>query len=173
MKTQAMGWLAAAVVAAGLNANYHQGGMPWAHRIADRVTHNTEAVVALATGHADRFLAEAQLAKAQDKTSCPFHTVMARMRSRLAHSQARFDSFDDRIEAREQAQAAHIAARRERLQAQITRIRIPAVAMPPVVVAIPKIDVCRRIHVNVPQIPRIKAPAAPVIHIDLPDPGTV
>jgi len=174
MKTQAMGWLAAAVVAAGLNASYHQGGMQWAHHIADRVTHNTEAVIALATGHADRFLAEAELAKAQDETSsCPFRAVMARVQRRLARSQARFDRFDDRIEARKEAQAARIETQRALMEARITKIHIPAAAMPPVVVALPKMDVCPRIHVNIPQIPRIKVPAPPVIRIDLPDPGTV
>jgi hypothetical protein len=60
MKTQAWGWLAAAVVAAGLNASYHDGGLQWAHRVTNRIEHRTAAVVALATGHADRFLAEAK-----------------------------------------------------------------------------------------------------------------
>jgi len=173
MKTQAMGWLAAAVVAAGLNANYHQGGMRWAHHIADSVTHNTQAVVALATGHADRFLAETQVAKAQAETSsCPFHAAMARVQRRLARSQARFARFDD-IMAREEGQAARIEARRARMEAQIAKIRIPAVAMPPVAVRTSKIEVCPRIRVNVPRIPSIKLPATPVIHIDVPDPGTL
>ena len=61
MKTQAWGWLTAAVLAAGLNASYHDGGMQWAHRIADRVEHNSNAVLALATGHADEFVTEARV----------------------------------------------------------------------------------------------------------------
>jgi hypothetical protein len=61
MKTQAWGWLAAAVLAAGLNASYHDGGLQWAHEVADRVEHSSAAVLALAGGHADQFLAEARL----------------------------------------------------------------------------------------------------------------
>ena len=55
--TQAWGWLAAGVLAAGLNAAYHDGGLEWAHRIADRVQHGSAAVVALAGGRADQFVA--------------------------------------------------------------------------------------------------------------------
>jgi hypothetical protein len=113
MKTHAMGWLAAAVLAAGLNASYHQGDMRWAHLIAARVTHNTEAVIALATGHADQFLAEAQVVKTQDEvSSCRFQQAMARVQSRLDRSQARFERLGDAMTAREEAQAARIEARR-------------------------------------------------------------
>lgn len=172
MKTQAMGWLAAAVVAAGLNASYHQGDMPWAHRIADRITHNTEAVIALATGNADRFLAEAEVVNAQDEVaSCRFQQALARVQSRIEHSQARFDRFDDAMQAREEAQAARLEAQRVRIEARMARIRIPAVAVTPVVVRTPRIDACPRIHVNIPRIPRIRIPATPAIHVDIPSAG--
>ena len=46
MKTQAWGWLAAAVLAAGLNSSYHDGGLQWAHEIVGSVQHNTGAVLA-------------------------------------------------------------------------------------------------------------------------------
>jgi hypothetical protein len=174
MKTQAMGWLAAAVLAAGLNANYHQGGMPWAHRIANRVVHNSEAVLALATGHADQFLAEAQVVNAQDEvSSCRLQSALARVQSRIARSEARFDRFDDRMQAREESQAARIEAQRARIEAQIAKIRIPAVAMNPVVVRTPRVDVCPRIHVSVPRIPAIRIPATPVVHLNLSDAGTI
>lgn len=61
MKTQAWGWLAAAALAAGLNASYHDGGMQWLHHAVDQVEHSSAAVLALADGHADQFLAEARL----------------------------------------------------------------------------------------------------------------
>jgi len=182
MKTQAMGWLAAAVVAAGLNASYHQGGMEWAHQIADQVGHNTEAVIALATGRADRFLAEAQVAKAEDEdqtevSSCRLQTALARVQTRIARSEARFASLDDVMSAREQAQAARIDAQRARIEARVearvARIRIPAVAVNPVVVRVPQVDVCPRIRVNVPRLPVIRVPATPVIHIDVPGAGPV
>jgi hypothetical protein len=61
MKTQAWGWLAAAALAAGLNASYHDGGLQWVHQAVDQVEHGSAAVLALAAGHADQFLAEARL----------------------------------------------------------------------------------------------------------------
>jgi hypothetical protein len=61
MKTQAWGWLAAGVLAAGLNASYHDGGLQWLHQAVDQVEHGSAAVLALAGGHADLFLAEARL----------------------------------------------------------------------------------------------------------------
>src|SRR5215469_1149640 len=113
MKTQAWGWLGAAVLAAGLNSSYHDGGLQWAHEIADRVQHNTSAVLALATGRADQFLAEARmlnLDRAADRTDaqvdiadnqvgenqiaenqaphCPFSSAWARAKNSFDHSQA-------------------------------------------------------------------------------------
>src|SRR5579864_3034926 len=161
MKTQALGWLAAAVVAAGVNASYHQGGLEWAHRIADQVGHNTEAVMALATGRADRFLEEVQVVKAQDQVaSCRFATAMARVQSRIARSEARFEGFEA-ISAREEVQLARIEANRARIAARVARTRIPAVAVTPVVVRIPKVDVCPRVRVNLPRLPQIRMPEVP------------
>jgi hypothetical protein len=60
MKTQAWGWLGAAVLAAGLNASYHDGGLEWAHNAVDQIQHRSAAVLALASGRADQFLAEAK-----------------------------------------------------------------------------------------------------------------
>ena len=174
MKTQAMGWLTAAVVAAGLNASYHQGGMQWAHRIADQVGYKTGVVLALATGHADRLLADAQLAQAQNEvSSCRMRTALARVESQIERSQARFDHFDEVMVTREEIRAARMEAQRARIEAQMAKIRIPAVAMNPVLVRTPKIDVCPRIHVIVPRMPAIKVPATPAIHIDIPDASTI
>lgn len=66
MRTQAWGWLTAGIVAAALNAGYHQGSYQWLHRIAEDATHNSEAVIALASGRADEFLAEARLLTVAD-----------------------------------------------------------------------------------------------------------
>jgi len=174
MKTQAMGWLVVAVVAAGLNASYHQGGMPWAHRIADRVGYKTGVVLALATGHADRLLADAQVAQAQDEvSSCRMHTALARVERRIERSQARFDHFDEVMAAREEIRSARIEAQRARIEAQIAKMRIPAVALNPVVVPTPRIEVCPRVHVRVPRVPVIKMPAMPDVHVDLSDASSI
>src|SRR5690348_14555414 len=96
MKTQAWGWLAAAVLAAGLNSSYHEGGMQWAHEIVDRVAHNTGAVLALATGRADQFMTEARLLNVErHKSQCPLAAAMAQVQSSFDQPNAEID----RIEA--------------------------------------------------------------------------
>jgi hypothetical protein len=175
MKTQALGWLAAAVVAAGLNASYHDGGLEWAHQIADRVEHNAAAVVALATGRAGQFLAEARWVGARDETaSCPWSTILAQAQTRVARTENRFAQIEV-MSAREQAQLARLEANRARIEALVAartaRIRIPAVAVSPV--SIPEVEIpaiCPRVRVKVPRLPRIPAP---VIHVQTLSEGPV
>jgi hypothetical protein len=98
MKSKAYGWLAAAVLAAGLNASYHDGGLEWAHRAVDGVGRNVSAVLALASGHADQFLAEAQLATAKTETpACRLTTAWARIQTRLAQGQTRLARMQSRF----------------------------------------------------------------------------
>src|SRR5215467_14138392 len=129
MKTQAWGWLAAAVLAAGLNSSYHEGGLEWAHEIAGGVEHNTKAVLALATGRADQFLAEARMLKLDRETDrievaenqaphCPLAAVMARVQSHFANSEAQFDRFQ-RLSDREQARFDRLEASRARVEARL------------------------------------------------------
>jgi hypothetical protein len=169
MKTQAMGWLIAGVLAAGLNASYHDGGLQWAHELADRVEHGSAAVVALASGNAERFLSEAQLVAAKNETaSCRLSTALARAQARLARRESRF-SFDG-MTARQDAQLAWLDANSDRIQAQVDAIRIPAVAFRPVVVRVPEVRVCPRIHlnpihVNVPRTPSVQV-SVPQIDVE-------
>lgn len=119
MKTQAWGWLAAAVLAAGLNSSYHEGGMQWAHEIVDRVGHNTGAVLALATGRADQFLAEARMLRVdRQEPECPFAAAMAEAQRSFDQSQSEFDRFQA-LSDREQAQLARLEAKRARIKAQV------------------------------------------------------
>src|SRR5208282_2459665 len=48
------------------NGFYQDGGFAWAHRGADRIESRSAAVLALASGRAERFLAEARIVNAQD-----------------------------------------------------------------------------------------------------------
>lgn len=174
---QAYAWLAAGVLAAGLNASYHDGGLQRVHEIADRVEQNSAAVLTLASGHADQFLSEMQSLTARQQTaSCPLSTPLARVRVRLAHSefattQAGFDRFEAMAD-REQAQVERMEARRARIEVQVARIRIPAVALSPVVFTAPKVE-CPRVRVNLPRLPRIQVPAVPVIRIETASAGPV
>ena len=173
MKTQAWGWLATAVLAAGLNSNYHNGGLQWLHDAADRVQHNTDAVLALATGHADRFLAEAQLASAQSSPSCPVSSALAAIRRSIApvhNQQERFQM----MTAREEEALARLEANRARMEARLVRLNM--VNFTPVMMRGPRV-VCPRVHVSVPQIPAMRMPVmkmpAPAIHIEYSEAGPV
>jgi hypothetical protein len=167
MKTQAWGWLIAGVLAAGLNASYHDGGLQWAHELADRVEHGSAAVVALASGNAERFLAEAQLVAAKNETaSCRLSAALARAQARLARRESRFSHFDG-MTARQDAQLAWLDANSDRIQAQVDAqtARIPAVNFRPVVVRVPEVPVCPRIHLN--NI-RVNVPRIPAVHVSVP-----
>ena len=164
---QAWGWLVAGVLAAGLNASYHNGGLQWAHQAVDQITdqveYRSQAVLALASGDADRFLAASRMLTAQNGTaSCPLATSMARVQNRVALSQARLNL----MSAREEAQLGRLEANRARMEAQIeaqvARIRIPAMAFNPVAVRVPA---CPRIRVEVPRAPMVRIPA-PVIQVE-------
>jgi hypothetical protein len=173
MKTQAWGWLAIAVLAAGLNAGYHDGGLRWAHRIVGRVGHSTSAVLALGTGRADQFLAEARIIAAhRHSSSCPLEAAAAEMQAALAPEETNFAEFEQ-MTARQEARLAKMQAERARLEARLIRIRIPAVALNRIEVPAPRVSVCPRIRVNIPRMPMIKVPASPVIHIDTGNLGPV
>jgi hypothetical protein len=174
MKTQAWGWLVAAVMAAGLNASYHDGAFEWTHQVVDQVKHNSAAVLALASGRADRFLAEARLTADQEEAhSCRWATTLARIQTRAARTENRFAHFQAR-NAEQEAQFARLEADRARIEAEVAaqtaRIRIPNAAFNPV--SLPTIDVCPRVHVNLPRMPHVHIPA-PDIHIEMPSAGPV
>jgi hypothetical protein len=169
MKTQPWGWLAAAVLAAGLNSSYHNGGLEWAHRVADRMQHNTGAVLALATGNMDRFLAEAQVVSAQNSHSCPFSSALAAVRHSIAPMHSEQERFEA-MTAREEAAMARMEARRARMEAQMVRVNMAN--FNPVAVRIPRV-VCPRVHVSVPRMPVMRMPATPDVHIEYSGPGPV
>jgi hypothetical protein len=171
--TQAWGWLIAGVLAAGLNASYHNGGLQWAHQVANRVQYGSAAVSALASGRADQFLTEARLMTVQDRpvqdqnVSCRVATNMARVQSKIDRSQAAFD----RMGALSERQQARLEAQRDRMEARITgqmeHLRITTADFAPVALrAMPSPVVCPRVRVSVSQMPRIEIPAAPVVHVE-------
>jgi len=194
MKTQAWGWLTAAVLAAGLNSSYHNGGLQWAHQIADRVEHNSNAVLALATGRADQFLAEARMLNAVDAADratdvdttdqqeaaqnaharCPFSTAMAEVESTFDSSPSGFDH-SQVLSDREQARFTRLQAKRVRIEnevrARLARVRIQTADFNPVTVDLPQVR-CPRVRVHIPRMPRINVPA-PDVHVEFSGPGPV
>lgn len=192
MKAKAWGWLTAAVLAAALNSSYHNGGLQWAHEIADRVEHNTGAVLALATGRADQFLAEARMLNADstiesamntEAPQCPFAVTTSDLQDSFDKSQDQFQFKFERFQAlsdREQARLERLAEKRVRIEnqvrAKLAHIRIPEANFAPVVVRIPEVHVpeidCPRVRVNVQRMQRIKVPA-PEVHVEYSGPGPV
>jgi hypothetical protein len=160
--TQAWGWLAAGVLALGLNGIYHDGAA-WAHRavghVIDRLAERTGPVLALASGRADLFLARTKMAVATDETSsCRFATAMARVQTRMARTQTGFAHFEV-MSARQEAALARLEADRARIEAQLERVRFTPVAFDAMKVPV----VCPRVRVNsprvsIPQIPVVKVP---------------
>jgi len=180
MKTQALGWLTAAVLAAGLNASYHDGGLEWAHRMADRVEHSSAAVLALASGHAGQFLAEARLVSDQiaepvivepvATPSCHWATAVARAQAKMARAQSKFAQVES-MSDREQAHWARMEANRERfearIEAQTAHLQERMAGFNPVVLKTLEIPThCQRIRINVPQTPTIHIPT-PAIDVNV------
>jgi hypothetical protein len=173
--TQAWGWLTAGVLAAGMNASYHDGGLQWAHQVADRVEHSSAAVLALASGHADQFLSEAGMLTARDETSsCRLATALTRVQTRIERSQTGFDV----MSSREEAQLARLEANRARMEAQIeaqtAHFRMATANFAPLALkAIPAPVVCPRVRVNIPRLPMMKMRAVPQSHIEIAGMGPV
>jgi hypothetical protein len=189
MKTQAWAWLTAGVVALGLNGFYLDGGVAWAHRIADRISDRSDFVVQRVSDRADQFLAEVRMSAGRNETaSCPLSTALAGFQSRMARSrfaqnQTRFAQTKiagfERMTAREEAQAARLEASRARAEArvearvdaQVARMSFAPAAFERVVMDPVKIRVvCPRVQVNVPavRIPVVNIPRMPVIRIPAP-----
>ncbi len=186
--TQAYAWLAAGVLAAGLNASYHDGGLQRVHEIVDRVEQSSAAVLTLASGHADQFLSEMRWQTARGQSgSCPLATTLARVQTGLARTQlaetqlaqselARTDARTrarlDRFEAMADRERARIEVNRARIEAQAARIRIPAMAFKPMVFSAPNVE-CPRVRLSVPRLPTIQVPEIPVIHIETASAGPI
>ena len=177
---QAWGWLFAGVVAAGLNASYHDGGLQWIHRAVSDVNYNVGAVLALASGRADQFAAELQTASVQNETSnCRFANALARVQSKLARKHVDFDRFQAMTD-REQAQLDRWEARRVRVENRLAAIQVRTANFAPMMNITPAdfkmIDVpvnCPRVRVNIPRMPTVKMPEIPAVHAEVVSPGPV
>ncbi len=187
---QAWGWLAAGVLAAGLNANYYDGGFQWAHRIADRIGQNSTAVLALASGQVDQLLTEAPILTARDQpASCRVSTALARVQTRIAQTRivqtriARAEAGFDRFAAmsdKQEAQLEQLEANRERMKALIMvkpfQVRLAPAAFAPLVLQSGPV-ICPRVRVDIPQVPmmmmKMKTTPIPSVHIEMPGAGPV
>jgi hypothetical protein len=169
MKAEAWGWLAAGVLALGLNGIYHDGGAVWMHRNVDRViaqiSNQSAAVLVLAAGRADWLMVKAHLAAARNETaSCRMATAMARAQSKMARMHNGMADFEA-MSAREEAGLARLEADRARIEGQMARVSYSA--FDPVKVRV----FCPRVRVEIPQvrIPSVNIPRIPAVHVAVPD----
>jgi hypothetical protein len=114
--TQAWGWLIAGVLAAGLNASYHNGGLQWAHQVAERVEYGSGAVMALASGRADQFLTEARLLTVRDQPTQDQATE-----DQATEDQATEDQATEDQPTQEQRPSCRFATTMARVQSKIDR----------------------------------------------------
>ena len=193
MKIQAWGWLIAGVVALGLNGFYHDGGLAWAHRAVTEFQHNTGAVLALASGRADEFLAEVKpVVVHQETASCRMTTAVARVQSKVQSkialvqtelAQARMPELDaneihidrflaaqvaasDRLQAmsdRQQAAGERLRARQVQMNAQIAAKMVRLESMPALRYASFETH-CPQVRVHIPRV-RVPEINVPQIHI--------
>ena len=166
--TQAWGWLAAGVLALGLNGMYQDGGADWAHHAVNqvmvRISNRTEGILALAAGRADWFMAKAEtVAERDQRASCPFATAAARFQAGIDRAQSRFYGFEA-ISDRAEARLARLEADRARVQARVAArvacVRMTSALFNPVV--------CPRVRVSIPQV-RISIPEVRVETASLQD----
>ena len=163
--TQGWGWLAAGVLALGLNGFYQDGGAAWAHRVADEVADRSGALVDVASGTVDQLMAKVELAAARDETtSCKLATAMARFETGMARTQTGLAHFEA-MTARQEAALARVEANRARIEAQVARVRLAPVAFN--TLEMPMVA-CPRLRVNAPRVsrvPMVRIPA-PVMQVE-------
>jgi hypothetical protein len=175
---QGWGWLAAGVLALGLNGVYQDSGAAWMHRVVDcvveRVAGQTRAVADLASERFDRLVETVSLAAAQGETaSSRLTAAMERLQTRMAQTQEGF-AHVEAMSARQEAAVARVEANRARIESHITRLRLIPAAFNSV--EIPVVD-CPRVRVNIPRVsiprlPMVRIPA-PAVHVEVAGAGPV
>jgi hypothetical protein len=164
-QTQAWGWLAAGVLALGLNGIYQDGGAAWLHRNVDcvlaRIADRSGPVVALALGRADWFVAKANLAVSRNETaSCRMSTALARMQTEMARAHGGFAGLEA-MSAREEVAMARVEGDRARIEAQTARVRFLPAAFDAGKIPV----ICPRVRI---EIPRVNIPQMPLVRISAP-----
>ena len=154
--TSAWGWLAAGVLALGVNGFLHDEGADLARQVADRVVARSEAVLAVATGQAEQFLATAQMLGAREQVrSCRLNSVLVRVQSRMAAHTARVEA----MSVRQEAQLARLEAQKALMEAQMAQFQFNTADF-----NVPDVHVaCPRVRVNIPS-PVVRVPS-PIIHV--------
>jgi hypothetical protein len=167
--TQAWGWLAAGVMALGLNGIYHDGGSEWARRMfapaIDRIEAQAGPLLALAEGRTDRFLAMTRVTIARNETaSCRVGTAVARVQNKMARA-SRSNRFQT-MTARQEAAVALMEADRAKIEAQMAKMQVRAFPATFVKVG----SSCPRVEVSAPEIsiPQVPVVSASMVEVEMP-----
>jgi hypothetical protein len=160
MKTQAWGWLAAGVLALGLNGMYQDGGGAWAHRIIERVADRSATFGDMASDRVGRLMEGASLVAVREQsTSCRLSTAMARVQTTMARTQTGMAHFEA-MSAQQEAALERMEVQRARVEA---RVQIANRMFSPVMVRVEKVPTaCARVRVSVPRMPKVRIPAQAV-----------
>jgi hypothetical protein len=154
--TQAWGWLAAGVLALGLNGFYQDGGLTQVHRVVDRVAEGSGTLADLGSERVKQFMERTNLVVARDETtSCRMAAAVARFQSKMARTQTGLAQFEA-MSARQEAALARVEAKRARIEAEVAHVRLAPATFN--TVGIPAVT-CPRVRVNMP---RVEVPAVPV-----------
>jgi hypothetical protein len=162
--TQGWGWLAAGVLALGLNGVYQDGGLARAHQIIDtaieRVADRSGTLIDLASERVDRFVESGSLVAARDETtSCRLASAMARFQGKMIRTQGALARIEV-MSARQEVALARVEANRARMEAHVARVRLAPVAFNTLEMPV---VACPRLRVNVLRVPR-----APMVRIPAP-----
>jgi hypothetical protein len=153
MKTQGLAWLAAGVLALGLNGTLQDSGADWAHQIVDRISDQTTALVDQTSERAQNLLTEARMRLSGDEnTSCRAAAVVTRWQAQ-----------SDRMTARRARIEARIESVRDRVEVRTVRLRVASAQFDPIVVNAPV--ECPRVRVNAPRVRVV----VPNVNIQVPD----
>jgi hypothetical protein len=162
--TQGWGWLAAGVVARGLNGFYQDGGAAWAHRamngVVEQVADRGRVLADLASERVDRLVESGSMVAARDETaSCRLASAVALFQGKMVRTQGALARIEA-MSARQEAALARVEANRARMEAHVARLRLAPVAFN--TLEMPGVA-CPRLRVNVPRVPR-----APMVRIPAP-----
>ena len=167
--TQGWGWLAAGVLALGLNGFYQDGGLARAHRVFDaaigHAADQSGSFVELASERVDQFVQRADLVVARDETaSCHLASAMTWFQSKIARTEGGMTRIEA-MSARQEAAMARVEADRARIEAQVARVRMMPVAFN--TLEIPVVA-CPRMRINVPRVrvPRVPVIPAPAVQVE-------
>ena len=154
--TQGWYWLAAGVLALGLNGVYHDGGSEWAHQVVDRAIDRT---VAMVPERAQELMQRVRMAADREN-----ERASSRWSQDMSHWQAqvtRVDSMRARQNVRLARMNVHHAMNVQVANAHLTQacshvqVEVPAVSIPEI--NIPRIDVPQ---INIPRV------SIPAVHLE-------